>query len=165
MFTNAAFCLPLLFWTGAQVDRADWPRFLLVGMIGNFGYYVGSNFGFANLSAGAGGMIYATNPLIIAALAAALGVERLSPAVILGLLISFRRHCYLFADGIEGTGANPIFGGIALLLACACLGRLCRLCQAADQEIWASESDPLDHRHVRASGTGLLHQPDACTSR
>ena len=120
MFTNCAFCIPLLLWVGPKIDRQDWPRMLVVGVIGNFGYYVGSNFGFANLSAGAGGMLYASNPLMIAALAAVLGVERLTPAVILGLLISFAGTCYLFADGLGDVGGSPIFGGIMLLVGCAC---------------------------------------------
>nr|WP_246715083.1 EamA family transporter [Aestuariivirga litoralis] len=120
MVTNCIFCIPLLLWVGPKFDWEDLPRYLLVGIVGNFGYYVGSNFGFANLSAGAGGMIYATNPLMIAALAAALGVERLSLPVILGLLISFAGTCYLFADGLSGTGQSPIFGGFMMLFGCAC---------------------------------------------
>ena len=120
MFTNCAFCIPLLLWVGPKIELADWPRMLVVGVIGNFGYYVGSNFGFANLSAGAGGMLYASNPLMIAALAAVLGVERLTLPVILGLLISFAGTCYLFADGLGEGAGNPIFGGIMLLAGCAC---------------------------------------------
>lgn len=120
MFSNCAFCIPLLLWVGPRIERADWPRLALVGVVGNFGYYVGSNFGFANLSAGAGGMLYASNPLMIAALAAVLGVERLTLPVILGLLISFAGTCYLFADGLGDGAGHPIFGGIMLLAGCAC---------------------------------------------
>jgi drug/metabolite transporter (DMT)-like permease len=120
MWTIAAFSLPLLLWLGPIVDRQDIKTFLLVGMIGNFGYYIGSNFGFANLSPGAGGMIYATNPLMIAALAIAVGAERLSLAVILGLLISFAGTVYLFTDGLDkGGSGNPVFGGVMMLAGCA----------------------------------------------
>ncbi len=119
MFTNAAFCVPLLFLAGPRIERQDWAAMALVGFIGNFGYYIGSNFGFANLSAGAGGMIYATNPLMIAALAIAVGTERLSLPVILGMLISFAGTVYLFADGLGGGSGNPIFGGMMMLFGCA----------------------------------------------
>ena len=121
MITNAAFCLPLLLLIGPRIDRQDWKYLALVGIIGNFGYYIGSNYGFANLSAGAGGMVYATNPLMIAALAIAVGSERLSLPVILGLFISFVGTVYLFADGLgSGGSGNPIFGGLMMLFGCAC---------------------------------------------
>ena len=119
MWTNAFFCLPLLLWAGPRIDRQDWPALALVGIIGNFGYYTGSNFGFANLSAGAGGMVYATNPLMIAALAIAVGAEKLSFPVILGLLISFAGTIYLFAEGLSGGSGNPVFGGLMMLFGCA----------------------------------------------
>ncbi len=120
MWTNALFAvLPLLF-IGPRIERQDIKTFLLVGMIGNFGYYIGSNFGFANLSPGAGGMIYATNPLMIAALAIAVGAESLSMAVIIGLLISFAGTVYLFEDGLNSTASgNPVFGGLMMLFGCA----------------------------------------------
>ncbi len=121
MITNAAFCLPLLLLIGPRIERQDWKALALVGIIGNFGYYIGSNYGFANLSAGAGGMVYATNPLMIAALAIAVGSERLSLPVILGLFISFVGTVYLFADGLgSGASGNPIFGGLMMLFGCAC---------------------------------------------
>jgi drug/metabolite transporter (DMT)-like permease len=121
MITNAAFCLPLLLMIGPRIERQDWKSLALIGIIGNFGYYIGSNYGFANLSAGAGGMVYATNPLMIAALAIAVGSERLSLPVILGLLISFVGTVYLFADGLgSGGSGKPIFGGLMMLFGCAC---------------------------------------------
>jgi drug/metabolite transporter (DMT)-like permease len=121
MWTNAAFCLPALLLIGPRIERQDWKSLALVGIVGNFGYYIGSNYGFANLSAGAGGMVYATNPLMIAALAIAVGSERLSLPVILGLVISFAGTVYLFADGLGSGGSdNPLFGGLMMLFGCAC---------------------------------------------
>jgi len=120
MWTIAVFSLPLLLWLGPRIDRTDIKSFLLIGVIGNFGYYIGSNFGFANLSPGAGGMIYATSPLLIAALAIAVGAEQLSLAVILGLLISFAGTLYLFTDGLDkGGDGDPVFGGLMMLAGCA----------------------------------------------
>ncbi len=119
MWTNALFCLPLLLWAGPRLDRQDWPAMALVGCVGNFGYYIGSNYGFANLSAGAGGMVYATNPLMIAGLAIAVGTEKLSIPVIFGLLISFVGTVYLFLEGLSTGSGNPVFGGLMMLFGCA----------------------------------------------
>jgi drug/metabolite transporter (DMT)-like permease len=118
MVLNGLAALPLLLLIGARIDWADLKIFLLVGIVGNFGYYIGSNYGFANMSAGAGGMVYATNPLMIALLSALLGVERLSPAIILGLLVSFAGTVYLFADGLDGAGEHPVFGAVMMLFGC-----------------------------------------------
>ena len=118
MVTNAAFCLPLLLLIGPRIERQDWKSLALIGIIGNFGYYIGSNYGFANLSAGAGGMVYATNPLMIVGLAIILGQERLTFSVALGMVISFAGTVYLFFDGLDGGGGNPVFGGLMLLAAC-----------------------------------------------
>jgi len=118
MFTNAIFCLPLMFFAGWHIERQDWPRLLVLACICNFGYYVGSIYAFANLSAGAGGMLYATNPMMIVGLAIAVGQERLSLAVIMGMVISFIGTLVLFSGGLVGAGGNPLFGGLVMLAAC-----------------------------------------------
>ena len=118
MWANALFCVPLMFFAGWHIERKDWPRLIILACLCNFGYYVGSIYGFANLSAGAGGMLYATNPLMIVALAITIGQERLSIAVILGMVISFAGTLYLFSGGLDGGGGNPIFGGLMMLAAC-----------------------------------------------
>ena len=119
MWTNALICLPILVWFGPRVEKQDWPALGFIGFIGNFGYYMGSIYGFSNLSAGAGGMIYAANPLMIAALAIAVGTDKLSFSMVVGLLISFAGTIYLFADGLGGGSGNPIFGGLMMLFGCA----------------------------------------------
>jgi drug/metabolite transporter (DMT)-like permease len=40
--------------------------------------------------------------------------------VILGMVISFVGTVYLFADGLGDGGGHPIFGGLMMLLGCAC---------------------------------------------
>jgi drug/metabolite transporter (DMT)-like permease len=118
MLLNGLAALPLLLLLGPKIDWADLKTFLLVGIVGNFGYYIGSNYGFANMSAGAGGMVYATNPLMIAVLSALVGTEQLSLGIVAGLLISFAGTVYLFADGLDGAGEHPVFGGVMMLLGC-----------------------------------------------
>ena len=118
MWANAICSLPLLFFSGWRIERSDWLRMVFLGCACNFGYYLGSIYGFANLSAGAGGMLYATNPLMIVGLAVALGQEKLSLPVILGMAISFAGTVYLFSGGLGGGGGNPVFGGLVMLGAC-----------------------------------------------
>ncbi len=119
MCTNAVLCLPLMPLAGWRIEKSDWPRLIILSCVCNFGYYAGSIFGFANLSAGAGGMLYATNPLMIMALAVAIGQERLSAPVVLGASISFIGTLYLFSNGLDsGVGGNPLFGGVMMLAGC-----------------------------------------------
>ncbi len=117
MFSVAIIALPILFFTGWRIDKKDWPVFLLLGCVGSFLYFVGSIFGFANVSAGVGGMLYAIQPLLIAALAASMGMERLSLSVIAGMVISFAGTIYLFSEGLGGTSSDLIFGAVMLFFA------------------------------------------------
>ena len=119
MWANAICCLPLMYYAGWRIERADWLRFAILGGVCNFGYYVGSIYGFANLSAGAGGMLYATTPLMIVGLAISVGQERLTLPVVLGMAVSFAGTLYLFSGGLDGGGGgNPLFGGVVMLAAC-----------------------------------------------
>lgn len=118
MWANALCCLPLMFYAGWRIERRDWLRFALLGCLCNFSYYVGSIYGFANLSAGEGGMLYATTPLMIVGLAIAVGQEHLTLPVAVGMAISFAGTLYLFSGGLTGGGGNPLFGGIVMLSAC-----------------------------------------------
>jgi drug/metabolite transporter (DMT)-like permease len=117
MVSVAIIALPMLLISGWQIDRKDWPMFLLLGLVGMFGYFIGSIYGFAKVSAGVGGMLYATQPLLIAGLAAAIGAERLSLPVIAGMVISFAGTIYLFAEGLGGTSSDLIWGALLLFFA------------------------------------------------
>ena len=70
---------------GWRIDRADWPRLLLVSLIGMVGYNFGSTFGFLMRPAGIGGLIIGTQPLLIGLCAVLLTGERLTPFAIAGL--------------------------------------------------------------------------------
>ena len=52
-----------------RIARADWPRLLVISIVGVFGYSTASVYGFATVPAGIGGLIYATQPLFIVLLA------------------------------------------------------------------------------------------------
>jgi drug/metabolite transporter (DMT)-like permease len=96
--TVGLFCLFFLpFLKGPRFELADLPRLLITSWPGMFGYFLGTVFGYAHVTSGIGGIITATQPLLIAILAAILGLERLTLATVLGLLISFAGTLLLFS--------------------------------------------------------------------
>lgn len=102
---------------GWRIARSDWPRLLIVAVIGLFGYAVASIYGFAHVPAGIGGLIYATQPLFIAILAAVMLGERLTPSIILGLAIAIFGTVLLLWDDLTGGGFDRSYiWGIGLLL-------------------------------------------------
>ncbi len=115
----ALMCLPFLLYCGAYIARKDWPRLLLVSCVGIFGYFLGSIFGFQFVKAGIGSIIIAVQPLIVALIASALGTERLTGAVIIGLVISLAGSVLLFSGDAEIANLNrDTLFGIAMLMLC-----------------------------------------------
>jgi drug/metabolite transporter (DMT)-like permease len=115
--TVAIISAPVLLVTGFSIDRKDIPRLLFISCVGMFGYFLGSIFGFARVSAGIGSMVFATQPLVIALIAASLGVEKLTAAIIAGLIISFSGSIYLFSDGSANEVVGSATGGVMLFVA------------------------------------------------
>ena len=81
-----------------------------------FGYFLGTIFGFARVSAGIGGIIISTQPMVIALMAAALGIEKLSASVLLGMAISFAGSLFLFGGdaGAAQSTSDLIIGGLMI---------------------------------------------------
>jgi drug/metabolite transporter (DMT)-like permease len=116
MCTTAIFSAPILFFTGVHIDKKDLPRLIFISCIGMFGYFFGSIFGYSKVSAGVGSMVIATQPLVIALIAASLGIERLTLPIIAGLIISFAGSIYLFS-GDASANASDAMGGIMIFAA------------------------------------------------
>jgi drug/metabolite transporter (DMT)-like permease len=117
MWFTALSALPLLLYSGWHIDRSDLPMLFVVSIIGMFGYFLGSIFGYAYVPAGFGSMIIAVQPLLIALIAAMIGADRLTLPSIAGLIISFVGSIYLFA-GNAGGGmkfSDMLLGGLLLL--------------------------------------------------
>jgi drug/metabolite transporter (DMT)-like permease len=114
----AMMSLPFLAYCGWYIAVRDLPRLLLVSWIGIFGYFLGSIFGFEFIPAGIGSIIIAIQPLIIALLASALGTDRLTPAVLIGLAVSLAGTFYLFSGDatLASFDRNAIFGAGMLML-------------------------------------------------
>lgn len=111
----ALLCLPLLPFAGWRIARRDWLRFLLTSWLGIFGYFVGSIYGFAFIATGPGGLLMATQPLMIAALAALMGAERLTAPILLGFTLAFAGTLYLLSGDLALGGADPLLGAILIL--------------------------------------------------
>jgi drug/metabolite transporter (DMT)-like permease len=113
----ALLCAALLPFSGWRVARQDWLRFLLASWIGIFGYFLGSIYGFAFITAGPGGLLMATQPLMIAGLAALAGTDRLTAPMLLGFGLAFAGTLYLLSGELSLGGTNPVLGAL-LILAC-----------------------------------------------
>ncbi len=112
-------CLVLLpFFGGFTVARQDLPRLLLISLIGMFGYFAGSVFGFAYVSSAVGGIVISTQPLLIALLASMIGAERVTVPTIIGLIVSFAGSLYLFSGDAQGnlSHASMITGGLLIFM-------------------------------------------------
>jgi drug/metabolite transporter (DMT)-like permease len=118
MCTTALAALPLFLHSGARIAKSDIPKLLLVAIIGMFGYFLGSIFGYAYVPAGFGSMIIAVQPLLIALIAALIGADKLNRYSIAGLIISFIGTLYLFGGNMSDNMnfADMWKGGLLLLL-------------------------------------------------
>jgi drug/metabolite transporter (DMT)-like permease len=119
MCSVAIICSPLLAIFGWRIERADIPKLILTGSVGMFGYFLGTIFGFARVSAGIGGIIISTQPMVIALMAAALGTEKLSASVLIGMAISFAGSLFLFSGdaGAAQSTSDLVIGGL-MIFAC-----------------------------------------------
>jgi drug/metabolite transporter (DMT)-like permease len=120
ILTGLVFTLLLAATTGFKLDRADWPKLIFLSLIGMLGYYVFTVFGFAYAPAGIGTLIMSTQPLLIALLAWLAGSERLTPAIILGLVVSFAGSVLLVwgdaADQVNSSTSSIAFGCFLIFL-------------------------------------------------
>jgi len=114
----ALTCIVILAATGKwRIARADWPRLLVISIIGVSGYSIASVYAFATVPAGIGGLIYATQPLFIVLLAVIMLGERLTFPAIFGLALAFAGTVFLVWDDLApADGAQSYLTGILLLL-------------------------------------------------
>ncbi|MEI8180367.1 DMT family transporter, partial [Aestuariivirga sp.] len=94
---------------GWRIARADWPRLLFVSLVGFTGYNLGSAFGFERINAGTGSLIIGTQPLLIALIGIFAARERLTPAVVVGLLVGFAGIVFLVWNDLGVTGDPTLF--------------------------------------------------------
>jgi drug/metabolite transporter (DMT)-like permease len=113
------FATALAFTTGYALPRADWPRLAVLALIGMLGYYSCSVFGFAYAPAGLATLVFSTQPLMIAVAASLVGTEKLTPAIIIGLIISMAGTGLLLFDDPKAyalDNVNDIIWGVGFML-------------------------------------------------
>jgi drug/metabolite transporter (DMT)-like permease len=79
-----------------KIASGDWPRLLLISLVGMLGYNLGSIYGFELVPAGIGGLVIGTQPLLIVFTAALLNREAIAPAAFAGLLVALAGTVLLF---------------------------------------------------------------------
>lgn len=92
---------------------AGWGPLVVLGLLNNALYLGLSSTGLQHVSAGMGAVLASTNPLLLALVAAWLLGERLTPAKVLGLLLSFGGVVWIMRSRM-GDENRP--GGMALML-------------------------------------------------
>ncbi|HXQ39878.1 MAG TPA: DMT family transporter, partial [Candidatus Udaeobacter sp.] len=115
-----AWTIVLVTTGGCRVARRDWPRLLIVSLVGLSSHAVASVYGFAYVPAGIGGLIFATPPLFIALLAVPMPGERLSLSIVLGLVLAIFGTILLICDNLTSTilDKSYLWGILLMLLAC-----------------------------------------------
>ncbi len=111
-----AYLAGLAMMGGWRIERRDWPRLLVISIIGLAGYNLGAAFGFELVSAGVGSLIFGTEPLLIALLAAMIAREKLSVETMLGLAIAFAGTILLvWGDLGFASGGQDFLRGCVLV--------------------------------------------------
>lgn len=101
-----------------RIERADWPRLLLVSLVGMLGYNLCSAFGFLWVPAGIGGLIIGTQPLLIVLCAVLLAGERMTAFAVIGLVTAFAGTALLFWRDLSAPGENAqlLLGALLIFL-------------------------------------------------
>ena len=109
-----------LLWLGTwRIPKADWPRFLIAGLLGMAGYNWFVNAGFELVPAGIGTLVTMIEPLMIAILAALALDEKLTRYVALGVALAIAGSVVLFWPDLTSETQHPISGrGLFYLLLC-----------------------------------------------
>jgi drug/metabolite transporter (DMT)-like permease len=108
---SIGYAIGLYVVSRVPIQRQDWPRLLFISIVGIFGYNLGSVFGFELVSAGVGGIIIGTQPLLIVLISAILARKAPSPAATAGLLVGFAGTALLFWNDLIFENDQ---GGLAL---------------------------------------------------
>lgn len=101
---------------GPAISRRDWPALLLLGVVAQ----VGNQFLFINglgrTSVTHTAFIFSLTPLVVLALAAALGQERITPRKLAGMLVALAGVVTLASD--DAGGEASVAGDLLLLAGC-----------------------------------------------
>ncbi len=111
--------IPLWLWKegGGQFSKNDWGTFFVLGL-GVLGNHLLVLFGLQFIGAGSAGVIIGASPAITAFLSSLILKDISLRLIWPGCVISFIGVVVITGQsGIEGTGSNPLLGGILVFLA------------------------------------------------
>jgi len=111
--------IPLWLWKegGGQFSKNDWGTFFVLGL-GVLGNHLLVLFGLQFIGAGSAGVIIGASPAITAFLSSLILKDISLRLIWPGCVISFFGVMVITGQsGIEGTGSNPLLGGILVFLA------------------------------------------------
>jgi drug/metabolite transporter (DMT)-like permease len=111
------FCLVAAVRSPRPLDRrpGDGWRLLLLGVTGSAGYHLALNWGEERVTAGVASLLVATMPLMVTALAVAVGVERWTRAGVAGALLGMGGVGVLVVGSGQGLGAQSAAGVLVTL--------------------------------------------------
>lgn len=109
-----------LLWFGSwRVPRADWPRFLVAGLLGMAIYNWFVNAGYELVPAGIGTLVTMIEPLMIAIMASMVLGERITRFVLVGVVLAIFGALVLFwPDLTSAAPATISFRGVGYLVLC-----------------------------------------------
>lgn len=99
-------------------ERADVPRVLALGLLGNVAYQMCFILGLARTQAGHASLVLALTPVTIALLSTLIGHERPGPRTWGGALLSVLGVGMVTGAGLRIQGASALVGNLILLGAC-----------------------------------------------
>ncbi len=102
-----------------RVARRDWPGLIVLALIGNGLHQIGFVKGLALTRVGNSSLLIATNPIFIALLGAAIGIERITRRMWLGIALSFVGMAVVIAHTGQGfsLGSETLSGDLLSLSA------------------------------------------------
>jgi drug/metabolite transporter (DMT)-like permease len=123
-FTGASvvtFALTWLVERDLSVQRKDWSRVVLLGLLSNFAYQVLFIQGIARTRASNSSLVLSATPIFVALITTALGSERLSFRNWVGISVSFVGIYVLITGGGSriGIGRETLAGDLLVLAAAA----------------------------------------------
>lgn len=120
--TCLSLFLLIVLYRDLRIQRGDWRRLLLLGLVGNTFYQILFIKGLQLTRAGNSSLLIATNPVFIALLGAALGTERVSRRMWAGVLLCFAGITVVITNSGKAFGINQqtIGGDLLTLLAGVC---------------------------------------------
>jgi drug/metabolite transporter (DMT)-like permease len=120
--TVFSLLLLVVLYRDLRIERGDWRRLLLLGLIGNTAYQILFIKGLQITRAGNSSLLVATNPIFIVLLSAALGTERISKRIWAGVLLCFVGIFVVITNSGKAFGIDQqtINGDLLTLAAAVC---------------------------------------------